>query len=108
MSLDNCRVCGKRVTDFERGGYEDDNGQRGHFICDSQTGQRIDDLRFVNVLNETYVTWVSELADYGWEGRSGEGWEAVSWTGEIRAFITREDAQAWRVSECLEALGVSA
>jgi hypothetical protein len=35
-SLDLCMVCGKVVTDFEVGGYEREDGQRGHFACDGQ------------------------------------------------------------------------
>lgn len=32
---DECRVCGRRVKDFERGGFEDETtGQRGHFVCE--------------------------------------------------------------------------
>lgn len=35
MSLDECRVCGQRVKDFERDGYEDEHtGQRGHYVCE--------------------------------------------------------------------------
>lgn len=33
MSLDNCEGCGQRVTDFEPGGFEQEDGQRGHFAC---------------------------------------------------------------------------
>jgi hypothetical protein len=66
---------------------------------------------FVDALNESAVTYVAELAP-GWadlEGKylpigwtkqpEGPGWEATSPNGEIRAFSTREEAHAWRVSE---------
>lgn len=33
MSLDNCPGCGKRILDFEEGGYEAEDGQRGHYAC---------------------------------------------------------------------------
>jgi hypothetical protein len=68
---------------------------------------------FLNALNESAVTYVADLApgwatpadDYlpiGWtEQPEGPGWEATSPQGEIRAFATREEAHAWRVSEVL-------
>lgn len=42
--LDECRVCHQRVTDFEEGGYERSNGQRGHFECDRGITYRVLDL----------------------------------------------------------------
>lgn len=69
---------------------------------------------FLNVLNDTAVVFIRDLSDYNWEARDGEivataatespafsGWEAYSPFGEIRAFATREEAHAWRVTEVL-------
>lgn len=36
LHVDRCRVCGERVADFEPGGYENEDGQRGHFACDNR------------------------------------------------------------------------
>jgi hypothetical protein len=41
VTLDNCRVCGGRITDFEPDGYERENGQRGHFSCDKAEKVRL-------------------------------------------------------------------
>jgi hypothetical protein len=32
-NLDECPVCHKRVLDFEDGGFEGNDGQRGHYGC---------------------------------------------------------------------------
>ena len=56
-------------------------------------------MSFVDILNESAVTYVRDLAAYGWAGPSGPGWEAISPTGEIRAFDDEVRAQAWRLDE---------
>lgn len=33
LSLDVCEGCGLKVADFEPGGFEREDGQRGHFVC---------------------------------------------------------------------------
>lgn len=33
MTLDNCKGCGERVTDYDPNGFEGDDAQRGHFTC---------------------------------------------------------------------------
>jgi hypothetical protein len=62
------------------------------------------DLDFINLLNETSVTYISDLSDYWWEDesgapRTGPGFEAISRTGEIRAFDTYLQANDWRLAE---------
>lgn len=70
--------------------------------------------KFLDALNDSAVTFVRDLTDYNWEVRDGQivstfateslgfsGWEAISPTGEIKAFFTREEAHAWRVAEVL-------
>lgn len=49
MSLDECRVCGQRVKDFERGGYEDESAQRGHYVCDGDAA---------TIMGETGIIYV--------------------------------------------------
>lgn len=39
-ALDCCRLCGAPVRDFERDGYEREDGQRGHFTCDAEVAPR--------------------------------------------------------------------
>lgn len=34
LSLDHCRICGQVVTDYEPGGFERDDAQRGHHFCE--------------------------------------------------------------------------
>jgi hypothetical protein len=60
-------------------------------------------LDFVNVMNETWVTFVRDLTLYGW-GRDGSGWEACSPSGEICLFETEHDARVWRGEECRRSL----
>jgi len=56
-------------------------------------------LAFVDVLNESSVVFVADLAKY-WDEFEGPGWEAISPDGEIKAFETEHDAQVWRGAEC--------
>lgn len=53
-------------------------------------------MDIINTLNETAVTFVSDLS---WAGIEGPGYEAISWTGEIRAFTTYREANVWRLAE---------
>lgn len=65
-------------------------------------------MKLLDALNDSYVTFVRDIGRYwpspekslGW---SGEGFEALSPTGEIRAFQTYDEAQAWRMAEVEEA-----
>lgn len=64
-------------------------------------------MAFIDVLNESSVTFIRDLAAYGWD-RSGPGYEAVSPLGEIQAFTNYPDAQTWRRREVqIAAFGLS-
>jgi hypothetical protein len=57
-------------------------------------------MRFIDLLNQTYVVFVPDLTKYGWAGSWGtSGFEACSPTGEIRAFRDWKAANAWRLAE---------
>jgi hypothetical protein len=60
---------------------------------------------FVNVLNESAVTFVPRLSQYGYAhipGTDDSGYEAISPTGEIKAFDSYRAANAWRMAEVRE------
>lgn len=54
---------------------------------------------FIDILNESAVTYVRDLNALGYTSISGPGWEAISPTGEIRVFGTRYEAEKWRMAE---------
>ena len=54
MTLDNCKGCGQRVTDYDPNGFEGDDGQRGHFTC----GQ-------VPIRDEDYRPAVEDMTEMG-------------------------------------------
>lgn len=59
-------------------------------------------MYFINLLNETSVTYIRDIGKYGWltiEGEPTDAYEAISWTGEIRVFTTYARANEWRVRE---------
>ena len=61
-------------------------------------------LTFIEILNDSAVTYVRDLAQYGWDvPASTPGWEAISPAGEIKHFATRAEAEAWRQAEVREA-----
>lgn len=55
-------------------------------------------MSFIDKLNESSVTFVREMASYGWD-LTGPGYEAVSPLGEIQAFTNYSEANAWRLRE---------
>ena len=63
-------------------------------------------LAFVDALNLTAVTPVPDLAAYGWP-IEGPGWEAYSPSGEVQAFATQREANAWRLDEVRAYLGMT-
>jgi hypothetical protein len=58
---------------------------------------------FIDALGESAVTFILDLSAYGWD-ITGSGWEAISPSGEIRAFATRDEAHAWRMAEVRDSL----
>ena len=59
---------------------------------------------FIEILNDSTVTYVRDLARYGWEvPASTPGWEACSPAGEFKHFATKAEAEAWRRAEVREA-----
>ena len=55
---------------------------------------------YVNLLNESSVTFVRDLGAYGWGALAGmPGFEAISPTGEIQAFTDQKAAESWRRRE---------
>lgn len=59
------------------------------------------DSAFLAALNDSTVTYIRDMAAYGWED-GGEGWEAISPYGEIRSFHSRDAANEWRMHEVRE------
>lgn len=58
-------------------------------------------MRFIEILNESTVTYVRDLFPY-WE-ITGPGFEAMSPFGEIKAFLTYHAANKWRMEQVKEA-----
>jgi hypothetical protein len=57
-------------------------------------------MGFINVLNQSAVTFIQDLGDYGWGALAGmSGYEAISPTGEIMAFTTYKRANNWRMAQ---------
>lgn len=65
----------------------------------------MDSLTFINALNDSPITFIPDLSKYDWN--MGAGFEAISIYGEIRAFNTWNDANAWRLSVILDGEQVS-
>lgn len=61
-------------------------------------------MQFVDVLNESAVTYVRDVEALGWAWAGGQrdGWEAISPSGEIRCYDTYAEAQRWRMAEVRE------
>ncbi len=58
-------------------------------------------MQLLDALNDSSVVFVRDLSRY-WGGEPREGFEAISPTGEVRAFETYEAAQEWRMAEVNE------
>lgn len=60
---------------------------------------------YIDVLNDSAVTFIPDLSKYGWdyEGITGPGWEVYSPMGEVKAFRTKGEAEAWRLAQVKEA-----
>ena len=55
---------------------------------------------YIDILNESSVVFITDLGRTGWNALAGmPGFEAISPTGEIRPFVTRRGAEAWRRAE---------
>ena len=62
---------------------------------------------YLNVLNDSAVTFIPDLSKYGWDyPMTGPGWEVYSPSGEVRCFLTQAEAEAWRNSEVAEAFRI--
>lgn len=54
-------------------------------------------MKFINMLNETSVTFLPDLGRYWGPEITGPGYEAISYYGEIAAFRTWQEANAFRM-----------
>ena len=61
----------------------------------------MESLAFIAALNESPITFVTGLS-LDWDGVEGDGYEAYSIYGEVRAFATWADANAWRLGVILD------
>jgi hypothetical protein len=61
---------------------------------------RGNDMDFIHLLNEAPIVWCREV----WAYQGQPGWEAYSPFGEIKAFVTWEAANEWRISEIRECM----
>ena len=58
-SLDVCKGCGERVTDFDPNGFEGEDAQRGHFTC----GQRPSDRLTITSLTDYASDALTQIHD---------------------------------------------
>lgn len=90
-------------TDFDLPGYEHEaTPYRDGLTCYTCDGPIVElpspRPSFVDLLNETSVTFVRDVGEF-WRDLTGPGFEATTPFGEIRAFASYAEAQAFRLAE---------